>query len=204
MICRLPVVPGILLGQPDRLDDLADLALVAAAFEGALREEPGAHELLGDRGCAAAVAAGGVDRRRDDADRVEAGVLQNVLSSTAVVASTSHGGSWSKCRRPRDWSGRSGPARPCRSDRRRSSARSKSRLSSRSRRVGQALAVDSRSAADRGDEPDEAEQEEGPKRNNGKRDGDLWRPRHAVGRPPFRRWRWRRARLVFMRSGTIA
>ena len=30
----------IFLGQPDRLDDLADLALIAAAFEGARREEP--------------------------------------------------------------------------------------------------------------------------------------------------------------------
>ena len=54
MIASLPASPGYRLGQPDRLDDLADLALVAAAVEGARREEPGADELLGDRGCAAA------------------------------------------------------------------------------------------------------------------------------------------------------
>src|SRR5207253_274958 len=75
----LAVGPRILLREADRLDDLLDLSLVDAGVESALREEPRPDELLGDRRGSPITAAGGVDRRRDDAQRVEAGVLPEGL-----------------------------------------------------------------------------------------------------------------------------
>ena len=53
----LAVLAGVCLGEPQRLDDLADLAFLAAAGERALRQQPRANELLGDRGAAAGAAA---------------------------------------------------------------------------------------------------------------------------------------------------
>ena len=67
------------LGQPDRLDDLARLALIGRARERLGREQPRADELLGDRGGAAGPAGQGIEARRDDADRVEPGVDPEVL-----------------------------------------------------------------------------------------------------------------------------
>ena len=70
---------GILLGQPDRLDDLADLPLVDGVGEGLLGQEPRPDELLGDRRSAARPAVQGIDRGRDEAAEVEARVLPEVL-----------------------------------------------------------------------------------------------------------------------------
>ena len=67
------------LGQADRLDDLARLALVDRAVERLGREEAGADELLGDRRGAAGLARQRVEPGRHDADRVEAGVRPEVL-----------------------------------------------------------------------------------------------------------------------------
>ena len=79
MICCLPVSPGERLGQPDRLDDLAGLALIGRALERLGREELGADELLGDRRSAARLAGERVETGRHDADRVEARVGPEVL-----------------------------------------------------------------------------------------------------------------------------
>ena len=87
MICCLPLSPGIRLGQADRLDDLADLALVGRALEGLGGQEPVADELLGDRRGTARPAGDRVEPGADDAERVEAGLIQKSLSSIAVVAS---------------------------------------------------------------------------------------------------------------------
>ncbi len=66
------------LGEADRLDDLPDLALVGGR-EGRRRQEPVAHELLGDRRRAAGVAAQRVEPGGDDAGRIEARVVPERL-----------------------------------------------------------------------------------------------------------------------------
>ena len=67
------------LGQADRLDDLARLALVHAVRERALGQEPGSHELLGDGGAAAVVALDRVDGGCREGDGIEARVLPERL-----------------------------------------------------------------------------------------------------------------------------
>ena len=75
----LAFLAGVGLGEADRLDDLARLALVGRALEGRRRQEPGANELLGDGRGAAGLAGDGVEAGRDDARRVEARVDPEVL-----------------------------------------------------------------------------------------------------------------------------
>src|SRR6185369_1098271 len=70
----LALLAGVGLGQPERLDDLADLALLATAGERARRQEARPDELLGDRRAASRIAAQGVEGRRYEAADVEAGV----------------------------------------------------------------------------------------------------------------------------------
>ncbi len=69
------------LGHPDRLDDLLELALgrPVRVLDELLVEQSGADQLLGDGRRAAGVAAQRAERRRDDGDRVEAGVLPEGL-----------------------------------------------------------------------------------------------------------------------------
>ena len=74
----LALLAGEGLGQADRLDDLADLALIGGR-EGGLGQEPVAHQLLGDRGSPAGPAGERVEPRRDDAEGIEAGVLPEGL-----------------------------------------------------------------------------------------------------------------------------
>ena len=66
------------LREADRLDDLPDLPLVGRG-EGRVGQEAVADQLLGDRRAAAGVAGDGVHRRRDEAGRVEPGVLPEGL-----------------------------------------------------------------------------------------------------------------------------
>src|SRR5439155_26735941 len=73
------LLAGVGLGQPERLDDLPDLPLLAAAAERRLREQSGADELLGDRRAAARMALERVEGRRHEAAEVEAGVRPEVL-----------------------------------------------------------------------------------------------------------------------------
>ena len=75
----LALLAGEGLGQPDRLDDLADLAFVGGALERARREQPRANELLGDGRCATGPPADRVDAGRDDGERIESGVAPEVL-----------------------------------------------------------------------------------------------------------------------------
>ncbi len=79
MISCLPATPGELLGQANRLDDLADLSLERGARERGLGQEQRPDQLLGDRRCAARVAGQGVQARREDPGRIEAGVLPERL-----------------------------------------------------------------------------------------------------------------------------
>ena len=79
MIAFLPSIPGYSWVKLIDWMISLDLALVAAALEGARREEPRPDQLLGDRRGTALVAAGGVDRGRDDADGIEPGVLPERL-----------------------------------------------------------------------------------------------------------------------------
>ncbi len=67
------------LGQANRLDDLARLALVHAVRERTLGQEPSSHELLGDRGTTAVVALDRVDGRGRERDGIEARVLPERL-----------------------------------------------------------------------------------------------------------------------------
>ncbi len=69
------------LRDPDRLDDLLELALgrPVRVLDELLVEQAGSDELLGDGRCAARVAAQRAERRRDDRHRVEAGVLPEGL-----------------------------------------------------------------------------------------------------------------------------
>ena len=67
------------LGQADRLDDLADLAVVDGALERVLREESRTHELLGDRRCASGAAGERVEPGGDDRADVEARVGPEIL-----------------------------------------------------------------------------------------------------------------------------
>ncbi len=76
LLLAIPAGEG--LGQADRLDDLPDLPLIGGG-EGRSRQEPVAHELLGDRRRAASVARDRVDRCRDDAGRIEARVVPEGL-----------------------------------------------------------------------------------------------------------------------------
>ena len=96
MICLLAFLAREGLGQADRLDDLADLALVGGALEGLGREQPRADELLGDRRGAARPAARPC---RAPAETMptgsKPGLLQKSLSSIAVVASMISPGIWS-------------------------------------------------------------------------------------------------------------
>ena len=81
MIFCLPCDTAVRLGQPDRLDDLLELALgrpVRVLDEGRV-EQPLADELLGDGRRATTVAAERSERRRDDGDRVEARVVPERL-----------------------------------------------------------------------------------------------------------------------------
>src|SRR5439155_750638 len=73
------LLAGVGLGQAERLDDLPDLPLLAAAAERGLREQSGADELLGDRRAAARMALERVEGRRHEAAEVEAGVRPEVL-----------------------------------------------------------------------------------------------------------------------------
>ncbi len=75
----LALLTGEGLGQPDRLDDLARLALVGRALEGRRWEEPGPDQLLGDRRGAARAALQRVEAGRHDAGRVEPRVDPEVL-----------------------------------------------------------------------------------------------------------------------------
>ena len=75
----LALLAGIGLGQTQGLDDLADLALLAAAVEGARGQESGPDQLLGDRRAAAGMAAQRVGRRGDEAGGIEARVGPEVL-----------------------------------------------------------------------------------------------------------------------------
>ena len=77
----LALVARVGLGQADRLDDLAELALVlvGAGLDVRVGQQAVADELLGDRGTAAVVALEGVDGGRGEADGVEAGVLPERL-----------------------------------------------------------------------------------------------------------------------------
>ena len=70
---------GELLGQPDRLDDLADLPLERGARERGLGQEPRPHQLLGDRRGAARIAGQGIQARGEDPGGIEAGVLPERL-----------------------------------------------------------------------------------------------------------------------------
>ncbi len=79
MICLLAVLAREGLGQADRLDDLARLALVGGALERLGRQEPCADELLGDRRRATRPAGDRVEAGRHDAGRVEARVDPEVL-----------------------------------------------------------------------------------------------------------------------------
>ena len=99
MICLLARLARELLGHPDRLDDLLELALggPVRVLDERRVEQPRADELLGDRRGAAAVAAERTRAppTRSRPDRSPA-FSQNVLSSTAVVASSSTFGISSK------------------------------------------------------------------------------------------------------------
>ena len=75
----LALLARIGLGEPQGLDDLPHLPLLAAAHECGRRQETGPDELLGDRRAAAGPAFEGVDRRRDETGEVEAGVRPEVL-----------------------------------------------------------------------------------------------------------------------------
>ncbi|MFN8518386.1 MAG: hypothetical protein U0667_03120 [Chloroflexota bacterium] len=65
---------GVRLRQPHGLDELQDLALGETPRQHVLGQQPLPHQLLGDGGGAASSATDGVDRGRQDAQRVEAGV----------------------------------------------------------------------------------------------------------------------------------
>ncbi len=65
--------------EADRLDDLAELALVHRPLERGGRQEAGSDELLGDRRGATRAARDRVETGGDEGDRVEAGVLPEVL-----------------------------------------------------------------------------------------------------------------------------
>ena len=75
----LALVARVGLGEPDRLDDLADLALVRLAGERLGGQQSGADELLGDGRRAARTAGQRVESGADDADRVEARVRPEML-----------------------------------------------------------------------------------------------------------------------------
>jgi hypothetical protein len=75
----LAFVAGELLGQPDRLDDLPELAVVRRPLERPIGQQPLANELLGDRGCATRPAGDRVEAGGDDAHRVEARVRPELL-----------------------------------------------------------------------------------------------------------------------------
>ncbi len=75
----LPLSPGIRLGQPDRLDDLADLALVGRVRERLRRQESGPDELLGDGRRASRPAGQRVEAGADDGRRVETGIRPEAL-----------------------------------------------------------------------------------------------------------------------------
>ena len=81
MIGLLAVFLRELLGHPDRLDDLLELALdrPVLVLDELLVEEPGADQLLGDGRGAATVTAQRVQTGRDDPHRVETGVLPEGL-----------------------------------------------------------------------------------------------------------------------------
>ncbi len=75
----LPVLAGVGLGQADRLDDLADLAVIDGALERPRGEQLRAHELLRDRRRTTGLAAERVEAGRDDGADVEARVRPEVL-----------------------------------------------------------------------------------------------------------------------------
>ena len=78
---RLPGSPGEVLREPDRLDDLLELALgeTVRVLEQIVLEEAHPGELLGDGRGAAAAAAQRVETGREDGDGIEAGVLPERL-----------------------------------------------------------------------------------------------------------------------------
>ena len=97
MIWRLPSRPVNSWVSADRLDDLADLAVVGwsptKALSGRSRARTSCWVIVeAPRPLPDAVA----DRRGDDADRVEAGVAPERPVLDRVVASTSTGESWAK------------------------------------------------------------------------------------------------------------
>ncbi len=75
----LPDLARIGLGEAERLDDLADLPLLAAAVERLGGQETRSDQLLGDRRAAARPALEGVDRRGHEAGDVEARVGPEIL-----------------------------------------------------------------------------------------------------------------------------
>ena len=115
---------GIGLGQPDRLDDLAELPLVAvdALVHELFGQEPASNQLLGDRGAAAVVALQRVDGRGDEASRIEAGVLPERLVLDRRRGVDEDGRDLVEASPPRGGRTRGEPAGPRRSGRRRPSA----------------------------------------------------------------------------------
>ena len=77
----LPGLSSEVLGEPDRLDDLLELALgeAAAVLEQVALEEAHPRQLLGDGRGTAAPAAQRVEAGREDRDGIEAGVLPERL-----------------------------------------------------------------------------------------------------------------------------
>jgi hypothetical protein len=75
----LALVARVGLGQPDRLDDLAHLALIGRVGEGFWWKEAGADELLGDRRRTTRTAGERIEAGADDRRRVEAGVRPKEL-----------------------------------------------------------------------------------------------------------------------------